>query len=718
VILAEDGKSLYVVCGNNTRPIEGSRSRVPRIWDEDLLLPRIYGVGFMRGTPAPAGAIYRVDPDGKDWERVSSGFRNPFDIALNADGELFTFDADMEWDIGTPWYRPTRVCHVVSGADWGWRNGSGKWPVYFADTLPPVVNVGLTSPTGIAFGYGAKFPPKYQHALFLCDWTYGTMYAVHLEPLGSSYIGTCEEFISATPLPFTDVVIHPRDGAMYFLIGGRRTQSGLYRVTYAGTEPTAPVAATQRHAELRDARRMLEAFHGGVHPEAIDKVWPYLKDEDRFIRFAARTALEHQPLENWQQRALAEGDPQTSLTALLALVRKIPRSYQSDGPDIDTPPPTYPADDDPRHPLQPVVLSALASLDWSKLKPEQKLELLRAYQLAFYRLGPPDEAARRQLIARLEGFYPADARPLNVMLTELLCYLQSPSAAAKGMQLLAEARTQEEQVDYVRSLRFLSAGWTRQLHRELFEWFRRAAAYKGGNNFETFIEELKRDSLAHVPDVDRVALADVINAPVPDQVTPLSAQPRPFIKEWTMEEVMPLVETRLNGRDFERGRAMFAAANCFGCHHFAQEGGAVGPDLTGLAGRFSPRDILESILEPDKVISDQYAAVVIETADGKVVTGRLTNFHGDKITVNTNMLDPNATETVHRNEIELMSQSATSMMPSGLINTLTEEELLDLMAFLLSRGNPRDPMFAQEAGADKAGKVESAAISEAVSGGN
>jgi putative heme-binding domain-containing protein len=286
------------------------------------------------------------------------------------------------------------------------------------------------------------------------------------------------------------------------------------------------------------------------------------------------------------------------------------------------------------------------------------------------------------------------------MLTELLCYLQAPSGAAKGMQLLAGARTQEEQLDYVRSLRLLAVGWTRDLHRELFEWFNRAAAYKGGNNLEKFIQELKRDCLAHVPEADRIALDSIINAPAPDQTLPLADKPRPFYREWTMAAVIPLVETKLKQRDFEHGRAMFAAANCFACHHFAQEGGAVGPDLTGLAGRFSPRDILESVLEPDKVISDQYAAVVIETASGKVVTGRITNFHGDKITVNTNMLDPQATETVLRSEIVQMNNSTTSMMPAGLLNTLTEEELLDLMAFLLSRGNPRDPMFAQGAAGD------------------
>ncbi|MCI0333539.1 MAG: hypothetical protein L0228_09990 [Planctomycetes bacterium] len=215
VLLTPDGKSLYVVCGNNTKLTEINRSRVPRLWDEDQLLPRIYGAGFMRGTPPPAGCIYRIDPDGKDWELVSSGMRNAFDAAVNADGELFTYDADMEWDIGTPWYRPTRVCHVVSGVDWGWRNGSAKWPEYYADTLPPVINLGPGSPTGVVFGYGARFPTKYQNALFLCDWTFGKMYAAHLVPRGATYTAELEDFITASPLPLTDVVVNPHDGAMY-----------------------------------------------------------------------------------------------------------------------------------------------------------------------------------------------------------------------------------------------------------------------------------------------------------------------------------------------------------------------------------------------------------------------------------------------------------------------------------------------------------------------
>ena len=86
---------------------------------------------------------------------------------------------------------------------------------------------------------------------------------------------------------------------------------------------------------------------------------------------------------------------------------------------------------------------------------------------------------------------------------------------------------------------------------------------------------------------------------------------------------------------------MFGEAKCFACHRFASEGGAFGPDLTALAGRFNAKDLIESIVEPSKVISDQYAAVNIVTTDGKVVSGRIINLFGDKMSVNTDMLDPN-----------------------------------------------------------------------------
>ena len=154
---------------------------------------------------------------------------------------------------------------------------------------------------------------------------------------------------------------------------------------------------------------------------------------------------------------------------------------------------------------------------------------------------------------------------------------------------------------------------------------------------------------------------------------------------------MPIVERGLGERrDLERGRRLYGAVACAACHRFGREGGGVGPDLTAVAGRFGVRDLLEAIVEPSKVISDQYAAVSIAKKDGQVVTGRVGNLSGDTLSVIEDMFDPGRATNVRRADIEEMKPSEVSPMPAGLLNSLTEEEIQDLVAFLLGRGNSRE----------------------------
>jgi glucose/arabinose dehydrogenase len=290
ILPSPDGKSLFLISGNNADLTKVNSSRVNMNWGEDHVLFRMPdGRGHNRDRLAPGGLIYKFSPDGKNWELYASGFRNIFDGGFNREGELFTYDADMEYDFNTSWYRPTRINHVTSGAEFGWRNGAGKRPEFYPDNLPATLNIGPGSPTGVTFGYGAKFPAKYQNAMFVLDWSWGKLYAVHLEPKGSTYTATKEEFLSGGPLPLTDAIIHPGDGAMYFAIGGRKVQSGFYRVTYTGKESTALVKNTKsKESGARAERHALEDFHGKQDPKAIKLAWPELDNSDRFIRWAAR----------------------------------------------------------------------------------------------------------------------------------------------------------------------------------------------------------------------------------------------------------------------------------------------------------------------------------------------------------------------------------------------------------------------------------------------
>jgi putative heme-binding domain-containing protein len=687
IVLAPDGKSLYFVAGNSTQLPAVTGSLVPRVWGEDNLLPRMVdGTGFMKSEKAPGGFVCRVSPDGKSCELVSMGFRNSFDLAFNRAGELFTYDSDMEWDVNTPWYRPTRVLHVTSGSEFGYRNGAGKWPPYYIDSLPAVANVGPGSPTGVAFGYGAKFPAKYQEALYLCDWSYGKLYALHLAPRGATYGGELEEFATGTPLALTDVVINPHDGAMYFTVGGRKTQSGLYRVRYTGPQSTAKSEERESVAtvDARKLRHTLEASHGRQDPLAVEKAWPYLGHADRFVRWAARTAILSQPVERWRDRALApSANPQATLNGLLALVQASAQDPAHRAPDA---PATDPA-------LRDRVLGALGRIGWTGLTPSERLDLVRVYQVVLNRMGAPDEAGVKRLIDRFSPLYPARARELNVEISQLLVFLQAPDAAEKTVALLDQAPTQEEQIEYARVLRVLKSGWTPALREQYFSWFLKAARYHGGNSFPGFMANIRADAEANLSDEDRVALKPILEAkpPAEDESAPLIA--RPLVKAWTLDELVPLVETGLKARDFDQGRRMFAVTRCFSCHRFADEGGGLGPELTGLAGRFSPRDILESIIAPSKVISDQYATVTILTTAGKVVTGKIVNLNDDSLSINPDMLAPNKMVSIKRSEIEEIQTSTVSMMPEALLNSLTKEEILDLMAYLLSRGDRENSMF-------------------------
>lgn len=690
VIPGPDGKSLYAVAGNNTTSPALAASRVPPHWSEDHLLPRLPDAGgHMVGVLAPGGAIYRVSPDGRDWEMIAHGFRNTYDAAFSPTGELFTYDADMEWDMGTPWYRPTRICHVTSGAEFGWRNGTGKWPAYQPDSLPGILDIGPGSPTGVTFGHGAKFPAKYREALFAADWTFGRIYAVHLRPNGASYRGESEVFVSGVPLPVVDLVVHPKDGALYFITGGWRIQTGLYRVTWTGSDrdevsPGAP-CGTDAHA----LRQQLESFHGHRDTAAIEIAWPQLGSDDRFLNSAARVALEWQDPAAWRERALAEKHPATALNALLALLRVSARDEFH----------RKPTDAAPDTSLQNRVLAALERFDWSALPRTDRIALLRACTLCFTRLGSPDEATRTRLLARIEPWFPAKDRALNSELCQLLVYLQSPRVAAAALDLVRSAPTQEEQLDYIKSLRMLRVGWTPELRRDYFAWFNRAAGYHGGASFAGFLKMIKADALTTLTESEHAAVKDVLDAPRP--TSPMAAfsaalAGRTNATEWTMARLSPALERGLQARDLERGRRMFGATGCFQCHRFAGEGGAVGPDLTQVAGRFSPRDLLEAIIEPGKTVSDLYGNVVITRRDGESLAGRIVyHLQDDSVMVGSDMFNPAQTVKVDRKDILSIEPSKMSPMPDGLLSSLTQDELLDLLAYLVTGSLPESTQRAQ-----------------------
>ncbi len=671
IVLSPDGNSLFLCGGNHTKVPEFQKSRVPQVWQEDQVLPRLWDPnGHAVNIMAPGGWVVNCDPDGRNIELVSIGYRNEYDIAFSPEGELFTFDADMEWDIGLPWYRPTRVCHVTSGSEFGWRSGTGKWPAYYPDSLPQVLDIGPASPTGVTFGTDAKFPEKYRKALFVADWSYGVIHAIHLRAEGASFAAEKETFVAGPGMAVTDMVVNPIDGALYFLIGGRKSHSALFRVSAMGGEPGTESSAVSMTNGLHTLRHELESLHAaGIESadEVVAKAWPQMGNADRHIRFAARAAIERMPFEKWRGRALdAAADSALSATErtnwALAAVRC--------GDDA----------------ARVTASQAMLQLDWTGLETMDQLAMLRVIGLGLARSESTSDDVRSSICQKLEPAFPASDSRLNAELCRLLVAAKSTTVVEPAIGLMKMSPTQEQQIHYFNCLGNATAGWTPALRDEYFQWYLTTGSMRGGNSFAKFISNIRDVAIGHLDATEKARLGGLL-AKSPERANPVpvvSHQNREFVKKWKVADLESAGEPDFLSRNLENGRAMFQVGQCYQCHRLAGDGGSVGPDLTPAGRRFVIRDLLETMIEPNKAISDQYQATVFQLDDGRIVTGRIANLNKRGYMIQTNMLDPGNFTTIETESIVGMRPSTVSMMPEGLLDTMTQDDVLDLVAFLRS----------------------------------
>ncbi len=707
IVLSPDKKSIHVVIGNHVDIPKMDTYRLPETWKEDNIFPLIVDPnGHATDRYAPGGFVAKINPEGTNWELVSAGYRNPFDVAFNDAGDMFVYDSDMEWDFGMPWYRPTRISHSTSGSEFGWRTGTSKFSPAYPDNLPAILNIGQGSPTSFFSGNNARFPEKYRRGLFAFDWSFGIIYAVELIPSGSSYKSTAVEFLSGAPLPLTDGIIGP-DGAMYFLTGGRKLDSDLYRVYYGDNTLPNTTLTTKTPARIRrarDLRRQLETFHGAPNAKAIGLAWSNMKNEDRLIRYAARLAMEHQPLSQWTERAFNEKHPQILTQAMIAMARTGDKSLQSR------------------------MISSLMSINYKALPESQQIDVLRAYELAIYRMGQPSEADKVKLSTYLNQFYPANSNELNRSFSKVLVALDDPSVVQKTLALLDGATDVDyqktfmqssdlilrnpqygldiagmlaktppaQQIYYVTALSEAKNGWTTELREKYFKWFNTAFGYKGGNSFIGFIDAARKMALAHVPKdefdhYNKISGNDLLTKNGKKLAS--ADSPKGPGRTWKLDEALEVIQKDSTDRNFDQGKMLFSATQCISCHSMQGEGGAVGPALSQLGTRFSARDILESILEPNKVISDQYAYTAFYLKDGGSVIGRLKNENAEKYYISQNPFAPQTLREVLKKNVVRTRLSDVSSMYPGMINSLNKEELKDLIAYLISGSNTNHQIY-------------------------
>ncbi len=647
--LGPDG-DIYVAHGNNVLLPKNIAPDSPlKNYANDQLIPNPWDSSMFDGNvELPAGHILRVKPDGSKITLLAGGLRNPLDIAFNERGDLFTFDADMERDVGTPWYMPTRVLHVVPGADFGWRRGTGRYPAWYADTLPSVIDIGLSSPTGIFFGIDADFPNQYRFALYILDWSYGRIIAVHLSRTGVSYVAEQEDFVTGRPLNVTDGCIGP-DGAMWFITGGRGTQSGLYRVS--SLEKPSPSGIRGRvslHMSGDPLRvRGLRDRNPDYWKPDLSFTWPFLASDDHFLKQAARNDLERTAVAEWRRRALDS----RNLHALLALARV--------GAKTD---------------LDPILDAVLKSAT----KPT--LDALRVISVAIARHGEPAQKDKLHTWAS----YPANETFLNRELCRLLVYLKSPTVIEKTMPLLKAATTSEDLLFYPFMLRYLKDGWTLEQRKVVFEALNKAEKMNGASTFFKAIADTRSELAAALMPEEALALAAVIHPPKPAALSP-HALPGHTFKNWKMEDLEPLLakmDAKTRSRD--SGRDALVRTQCVFCHRVSTDAtlpaGVLGPDLVQVSARFNRRDLLDHILNPSKFIDEKFRSVTVKTSDGKTITGSLESEDDERVVLKPNPLAAETSE-IAKAMIKERSVSEISPMPAGLLNSLKAEQILDLLAW-------------------------------------
>ena len=291
---------------------------------------------------------------------------------------------------------------------------------------------------------------------------------------------------------------------------------------------------------------------------------------------------------------------------------------------------------------------------------------------------------------------------MNRELSRLLIYLEAPGVIARTLDLLDTAPTQEEQLHYIAQLRNVRQSWTLPDRERFFGWWLKprekllhaddlpkwfgdvGRSYVDGAWLDKYLREFRAQAIAGLAPEERTHLAPLLARPF-EKARLVSSSSRSFVRDWTMVELASDLDHAASRRHFGRGRQAFVDAQCLACHRFGNDGGSVGPELTSAGSKYDLRSLLESMLEPSKVINEQYRATTIFLKDGESISGRLVSDTSDGVVLEVDPL--NATrQKFERGAIREMRPSELSQMPAGLLNILSKEEILDLLAYLQSGG--------------------------------
>ncbi|MGB5498544.1 MAG: hypothetical protein WBM77_06415, partial [Maribacter sp.] len=354
---------------------------------------------------------------------------------------------------------------------------------------------------------------------------------------------------------------------------------------------------------------------------------------------------------------------------------------------------------------------------------QQQLNMLRAYELLFIRMGEPNASDKKLTARKLQSYFPHVSNEMNRELGQLLLFLNAEGITEdlvallekhthEGTTLTKEFLSEEiterseqygplireilakmppsEAIYYGVLLSHAKTGWTKEAREKYFQWFYDVLNSKGGLSFKPGMENIRLAAMKQVPEDQKEYFEELSGVYSPSTAVVDLPLPKGPGKQYDGSDLGEMIwgsDLADYKTDFSKGERAFKAGMCILCHRIRGEGGAVGSDLTQVSDKFGRYDLLFAIYSPNDEISDQYANTLFHLSEGKKVSGRIKSENDAMVVLMPNPFNEGYTTEILKKNIKKRELSPLSPMPSGLLNRLSPEEIKDLFVYLESGGD-------------------------------
>ena len=665
------------------------------------------------------GGILRVRPDGTDLEIFATGLRNPFDIGMDPFMNLFTRDNDDNrpggWDI--------RVSHLIQGAYYGY---SQHYANFTDEIMPPLGQFGGGSGTGNLYLQDERWPEKYRNVLYTGDWGRSEVYRHTLRPNGPTFDLTQEVFLKFPRPTGIDMdgcgrlyVASWRGGEASNYVGpnvgfvSRITPQGLKPSTFPNlreiefSELIRHLSGPNSVARLHSQREILRRGRSAESTAALVKL---ASDKGMPLegRVAAVFALKQLDGADSHQTLLKlTEDAALREFALRALTdRKKELGGLSSQPFV-----AALADKSPR-----VRAQALISL--ARLNDVTAAKSI----LPLTGLSPGSAPAAKKLVHS----QPDAGRVIPHLAVRALVSLGAVDACLEAvdgphahgalwaMRFMHDSKTVDGLIRKLGTIR--SSDLRREALATLIRLHHREADYKGAwwgirpENTGPYYDAVEWEQSSRIAAVITSAVLDAdtdtaafLRSELARNRVSLKGLPAHNEIATAVEKETPVVipkadpknpnqignlsydaaarQALMKSGNAMKGKALFKAQSCSACHTDSDGQTPKGPHMVDIGKRYSAAELVESILKPSAKIAQGFDTYLFATTDGKVFTGFVASESARSVLVR----DASGVQRELRQaEIESRLIQKQSMMPEGIVNNLTPEDLADLIAYLQS----------------------------------